>query len=133
MNIIMHSTTAQYLYTKIMNGYKLNVPCQVSVGSFSIYGIPVLANDSVCQPTIDEPSGWIFPKNKFITYGPEDEETCRYCNLGRQGRGLILGDIYMVDTNLLHGMNLELMTTGGLATAGRKNYRRNSRPMLKFA
>jgi hypothetical protein len=65
----------------------------------TISGEEIKINNNL-SPTINEGLGWIFPEEPFIIYEPSDEDWCRYCGIGRQGRGFIMGDIYMYDRRL---------------------------------
>lgn len=45
-----------------------------------IYDIPVHISE---HTTV---SRWVFPKDRFIEYGPEDERSCRYFGIGHEVR-----------------------------------------------
>lgn len=45
---------------------------------FHLYGMPVVVDENAMS------SVWVFPKDRFIEYGPEDEKTCRYFGIGHE-------------------------------------------------
>lgn len=43
-----------------------------------MHGIPVHVSENATTKV------WVFPKDRFIEYGPEDEKTCRYFGIGHE-------------------------------------------------
>jgi len=70
----------------------------ISQYSYGFNGIEIqIANH--LSPTIDEPpkGTWMFPKERFVKYEASDEYWCRYCRIGREARGFIMGEILSID------------------------------------
>lgn len=95
ISLVMHQTTYNYLRTKLLDG-RPNKRAFISDSTFFIEGFEIVVSD-VPSPTIHETTGWIFPRNELFSYEASDEEWCRYFGIGRQGRGLVIGDIYEVN------------------------------------
>lgn len=96
----MHETTFRYLqdHPDVFPAKKQVIISQER--SFGFDGIDLRINNCL-KPTINEfPIGsWVFPKTPFIIYQRQDEELCRYCRIGYEARGLILGEIVGVDAD----------------------------------
>jgi hypothetical protein len=90
----MHESTWDYLKNN------LDVASQLGRvefnGQVSIHRARILFSD-ICTPTINEGNGYIFPKEKFITYESKDIEWCEFFGIGRWGRGIVLGNFYKMD------------------------------------
>lgn len=97
MNLFMHPTTFEYILDQIIAGERPNIMSTYNGRDFSFAGYKIVQSTEL-SPTINEGDGWIFPETKFITYGPEDESHCRYCGIGRQGRGFVMGDIFEIES-----------------------------------
>ncbi len=95
--IYMHESTYQYLKNNID---LLSVSCGQRIihdGFGNFIGLELVIDDNL-RPTINEPLGqWIFPRNDFYSYGPEDESWCRFFKIGYEGRGLQIGEIIKGD------------------------------------
>jgi hypothetical protein len=91
----MHQTTYNYLRTKLLDS-RPKKRSFISDSTFYIEGFEIVVSD-VPSPTIHETTEWIFPHNSLFSYEASDEEWCRYFGIGRQGRGLVIGDIYEVN------------------------------------
>jgi len=95
-HFIMHSTTKEYIYDRVIFGLAPNHRINISSEQeFKIYGHKVVI-DNLLVPTVDETDRWIFPKERFVIYEESDEDWCRYFGIGRQGLGVIIGEIYRV-------------------------------------
>lgn len=88
----MHISTFNFLKQKIEVASKIQVPVHYNGIDMVFDGVQIIIDNDL-KPTIDEGKAWIFPKEKFVTYEKSDEEWCRYFGIGRQGQGLIMGDI----------------------------------------
>lgn len=88
----MHISTFHFLKEKIEVASRIQVPVYYSGLDMVFGGDQIIVNNDL-KPTIDEGKDWIFPKERFVSYEKSDEEWCNYFGIGRQGQGLIIGDI----------------------------------------
>jgi hypothetical protein len=95
--IIMHQSTLEYFLKKYEKNNFLN---HIQGGMVSLYGDEIIVDNFFCSETINEPDGYMFPKEKFVTYEPSDREWCEPVGIGRMGRGFKLGDIFFQDMSL---------------------------------
>ncbi len=97
----MYITTYEYIRNH-PDVFKFKQQVMISGFDFGFNGIPIEINNNL-SPTITEyPKGsWIFPKRPFITYEPSDEEWCRYCRIGHEARGFVMGEIVGVDSDFM--------------------------------
>lgn len=97
--LIMHQSTWDYLNT---NYDKYNIKVHISQVAIKLHGHELIIDNFLCTETIDEPKGYMFPREKFVTYDPSDREWCEPLGIGRMGRGFRLGSIFsMNDFGLL--------------------------------
>jgi hypothetical protein len=89
---IMHRSTWEYLKEQVNSG-KRPVDKMKYNGDWAFMGYNVVLENSL-QPTINEGTKYIFPKEPFVTYEQSDAEWCEYFGIGRKGRGLIFGEVY---------------------------------------
>jgi hypothetical protein len=94
--IFMHQSTLRYLLSKME---KYDVCTYMKGNKVSLYGYEIVIDNFLCSETINEPDGYIFPKERFVTYEPSDREWCEPLGIGRMGRSFKLGDIFIVDTS----------------------------------
>jgi hypothetical protein len=102
--LFMHQTTYDYLKRNYLN-VKTNTTMYYSQ-NISFHGFEIVIDNNL-QETIDEPNGWIFPKEKFIQYEEKDRSWCEYFGIGRLGRGFIFGDVIQYDGSLFN-LKLEI-------------------------
>ena len=92
--LYMHQTTFDWLKRNITN-YHSSVTTFYCGNSLSFSGYDIIISDTLSE-TIDEVTGWIFPKEPFVRYEQKDREWCEYFGIGRKGRGFILGEVVSI-------------------------------------
>jgi hypothetical protein len=92
----MHQSTWDYLNT---NYDKYNTKVHISQEGIKLHGYELIIDNFLCTETINEPDGYMFPKEKFIIYEPSDREWCEPLGIGRMGRGFKLGSIFSMDAS----------------------------------
>lgn len=89
--MLMHPTTLEYIKRQIYLGSNHY--------SNMVVGVNITTSEYL-SPTIEEPE-WIFPDEPFVKYEQSDRSWCEYFGIGRKGRGLIFGEIMVMDTSQL--------------------------------
>jgi hypothetical protein len=92
--LIMHQSTWNYINA---NYDKYNINVHISGHGIQLYGYEVVIDNNTCTETINEPDGYMFPKEKFVTYEPSDREWCEPLGIGRMGRGFRPGSIFRMN------------------------------------
>jgi hypothetical protein len=90
---VMHRSTWEYLVDQINNGKKPVEKMKYN-GEWSFAGYDVRFEHWL-KPTINEGKGYIFPKEPFVTYEQKDAGWCEYFGIGRWGKGVIFGEVYV--------------------------------------